>query len=191
MLKGVEMSTPLERAEAPIHELTQKAILEVLEKYPRKKTVYKEFCTEYEILEIEEMSEVLALEILDIMDNRSYIQVVRAKKQYEIEQTHLRLVECVSNYLSAHSEEYIILTVVPDCWLVAKKVSLIVYSKNSNSAFQPYETNDKKEYFIVVAIKIAEEFTPDEIMSRFITRGCKMIRIYDELEVHRKIGEIK
>lgn len=185
------MSSIRERAEAPVHEITMAAILGALEKYPRRKAVWKEFCHEYKIADYDELTEALALEVLELIDDKTYIHTIRAKQKFEAEQEHLRLVEAMDNYLERNAKDFILLSKVDDCWLVAKRVTLIVYNRNDNSAFQPYETNETKEYFIVVAIKIADEFVPDEIIGKFITRGCKMIRVYEEHDIYGKLESIK
>lgn len=178
-------------AEAHICDITLNALLEILEKYPKKKPVFKAFCSEYGIADIDELTEALGLEVLDIIDNRTYILTTRAKEAFRIEQEKTKLRESIDQYLELNKDKYIILSNVPECWLIAKRLSLIVYNRNDNPVFQPYETNETKEYFMVFVAKTSEEFIPDEMTNRFITRGCKMVKILDIGDINRKLEGIR
>lgn len=178
-------------AEESVCDITLHAILDSLDKYPKKKPVFKSFCKEYGILELEELTEALGLEVLEIIDDRAYVQTMRAKESNKIEQKRLQLMEAVDQYLTKNIEHYIILSRVDKCWLVAKKVSLIVYTRNDNPVFQPFEKNETNDYFIVFVIKTADEFIADDIINSFITRGCKMIRIYEDIEIRRKLESVR
>lgn len=185
------MPSIIERAEAPIHELTFNAIVTALDKYPRKKPLFKEFCHEYKLLSLDEFTEALALEVLELIDDNTYTLTVRAKRKYEIEQKKAALIDAVTQYLADNDDIYIILSQVEDCWLLAKKVHLSVFSRNDNSVFQPTEVTIEKEYFIIAAVKTAEEFVGDELIDRFISRGCKQYKIYNDYEVRSKFESIR
>jgi len=185
------MMTYKERAEAPIHDITYQAIVDALDKYPRKKNLFREYCREYHLLEMEEFSEAQALEVLELIDDKTYVLTLRAKHKFEDDLNKSRFVTAMHTYLANNHENYIVLDSVEDCWLIAKRVSLMVSNKNDNSAFQPYETKEFKEYFIVFVAKIADEFTPNMMIGKFITRGCKMVRIYDATEIHGKLEAVR
>ncbi len=178
-------------AEAPVCDITLGAILDSLDKYPKKKPVFKSFCHEYGIIGTEELTEALGLEVLEIIDDRAYIKTMRAKEAFKLEQKRLWLLEAVERYLELHHDKFVIISKAKECWLLAKKVTLIVFNKNDNSVFQPYETNDTKEYFIIFILKTAEEFIPDEIINSFVTRGCKIVRVYDLNDVERKLESVR
>lgn len=178
-------------AEAPVCEITLDALLACLEKYPKKKPVFKSFCKDYGIAELDELTEALALEILEVIDSGTYVRTKRAKEAYIIEQQKIKLREAVGRYLEDAHEDFITLDKIEDCWLLAKRVNLIVYNINENSVFQPYETSKNNEYFIVCVIKTAEEFVPSDMIGRFISRGCKAVRIYEVSDIKRKLNAIK
>lgn len=183
--------TPKERSEAPVHDITYQAINDLITKHPRKKTLLKEYLREYKLLDLEEMSEDMALELLEIMDSQTYVQVDRAKRKFEEEQQHAYFIDNVEAYLEKHSDKYIILSRVTDCWLLAKRIKLNVYTKNEMSQFQPVERHEDREYFVVIAVKIADEFPANDMIGRFVTRGCRVVRIYEAPEIHSKMEAIR
>lgn len=174
-----------------VTEVTLDFLLTILDKYPKKKPIFKNFCEDYKILDIDELTEVLALEVLDIIDNRSYILALRAKEAKYLEEQKELLNTTVEQYILKHKKNYLVISKVEDCWLVAKRLKLNVYTINENAVFQPFEKHEDREYFIMVAIKTAEEFVGDEIVNKFISRGGKIIKILDVMDVERKFESIR
>lgn len=174
-----------------VTDVTLDFLLTILEKYPKKKPIFTNFCEDYKILDIDELTEALALEALEMIDSKSYILAIRAKEAKYLQEQKELLNTSVEQYIQNHKKNYLVISQVEDCWLVAKRVKLNVYTINENAVFQPFEKHEDREYFIVVAIKTAEEFVGDEIINKFITRGGKMIKILDVMDIDRKFEGIR
>lgn len=177
--------------EEPVTELTMDFLLAILEQYPKKKPIFKSFCDDYKIIDEEELTEALALEVLEILDSKSYILALRAKEaKYQEEQKEL-LKTTVEQYLQKNNKSYVVISRVEDCWLITKRVKLNVYTRNDNAVFQPFEKHEDREYFIAAIVKTAEEFLGDEVINKFVTRGCKIVNILDPIDVERKFEGIR
>lgn len=177
--------------EEPVSELTLDFLLTTLEKYPKKKPIFKNFCDEYQILDIDELTEALAFEVLETIDSKSYIVAMRAREAKFLQEQKELLNTSVQQYLQKNNKTYVIISKVTDCWLIAKRVKLNVYTINENAVFQPFEKHEDREYFIVAAIKTAEDFEGDTIINKFVTRSCKIVKVLDVNEIERKLEGIR
>jgi hypothetical protein len=174
-----------------VTDVTLDFLLTILDKHPKKKPIFKNFCDEYKILDIDELTEALALEVLEMIDSKSYILAIRAKEAKYLEEQKELLNSSVEEYLQKHKKTYLVISSVEDCWLVAKRVKLNVYTINENAVFQPFEKHEDREYFILIAIKTGEEFVGDEIINKFVSRGGKIIKISDVMDIDRKFEGIR
>lgn len=164
-------------SEELISDITRDALNGLLKKFPRKKAGFKEYCDEYAILEIDELTEFMALEVLEILDSSSYVRAIRAKEAEKQRVHHENLVLMLDEYLDMEKDTYMILDKVPNCYLLCKKISIRVQHKNENNVFQPYETITQKEYLINFLVKLAEDYEPTALIKNFLTRSCKMVKI--------------
>lgn len=173
-----------------IHPLTQEMLLDVTKRYPKKKPILKQYLIECMCEAIEDLSEDQALEVLEMMDSPSYVRVAKQKKDEELRKYHQSLLDEIEGFLKDNHEDYLVLDIVQDCYLIAKRINIIVQTKNDNSVFQPYETTNEKQYFINVLVKTSDSFQPSPLMEKFMTRGCRMIKIYDMGAVTRVFNGI-
>lgn len=165
--------------ETEIHPLTLEMILFVVKKFPKKKAALKEYLVQNLVEQVEDLTEDQALEILEMMDSASFVKVEKQKKEEALKKYHENLIEEIEGFLKDNQEDYIVLAAVPDCYLVAKRINIIVQTKNDNSVFQPYETVNERQYFINVLVKTSDNFQPNGLIEKFMTRGCRMVKIYD------------
>lgn len=165
--------------ETEINPLTQAMIESVIKKFPKKKAALKEYLVENLVETIDDLTEDQALEILEMMDSASFVKVEKQKKEEAQRQYHQSLLDEIESFLKENHEDYIVLGVVQDCYLVSKRINIIVQTKNDNSVFQPYETVNERQYFINVLVKTSDDFQPSPLMEKFMTRGCRMVKIYD------------
>lgn len=177
-------------APEPIHEVTRAAIDELLTNYPKKKPAFKEYMRLNLIETMDDFTEDLALDILEQLDNVYYVRAIRRKREVEAQSYHNRLVETMENYFEDNKEDYVILDKVVDAYLISKRINIVVQYKNDKNTFNPYERLDDKEYFIIVLVKISDQFQPSELMQKFMTRGIRMIKCLDMYGVERSIKGI-
>lgn len=164
-------------SEELISDITRDMLTDLLKKFPRKKPAYKEYCHENGIIEMDELPEAMALEILETLDSASYIRANRAKEEARLKANYEHMIFMLDDYLTSKQDIYMVLDKVPNCYLVCKKITVRVQHKNENNVFQPYETITPNEYFICVLIKLAEDYQPTELIKNFLIRGCKMVKI--------------
>ena len=176
--------------EEPICDITREGIEQLLRKYPRKRPAFRAFCDEYKIIEIEELSEDLALEILEIMDSASYIRVDRAKIAEKRRVYHETLLDTFNNFLNANKDKYLIMDMVDNCYLICKVINVMVQSKNINSVFQPYETVAEKNYFINFIVKLSDDVNPSEMINAFLIRNCKIVKLIAIDDVKRTLEDV-
>ena len=53
----------------------------------------------------------------------------------------------------------------------------MVQTKNLNSTFQPFERISEHTYFICVIVKLSEDFMPTELMTKLLSRNCKILKL--------------
>jgi len=129
------------------------------------------------IIEMEELSEGMALEILEMLDSASYIRVIRAKDQARKELYDQELLNTFNEYLEHHNDDYIVVDQVKNCYLLNKRIFIHVQTKNNNPIFQPHERINENMYFITVIVKLTEDFIPTPLISKFMSRNCKIIKL--------------
>ena len=171
-------------------DITHDAIKQVLKRFPRKKGAFKEYCDENCIADIEELTEDMALEILEVMDSASYIRATRAKDDERKRILHENLKMTLDDFLQNNKDVYMILDQVEDCYLLCKIIKIMVQTKNVNSVFQPYETTVEKTYFINFIVKLSDDITPSEMINSFLVRNCKIAKIVAIDDVARILSDI-
>lgn len=173
-----------------ICEITKDAITTILKKYPRKKSVFKDYCHEYKITGISEMLEWQGTEILEILDSTAYIMADRAKAAEKKRKKHEQLLSEFKLFLSNNNDRFIILDKGHDCYLLSKIINVIVQTKNINPVFQPYETIKENRYFICFIIKLSEDVQLTDLMHKFIVQNCKLIGIHDVEDIANTLNSI-
>jgi len=158
-------------------DITISALKDLLKNFPRKKSGFQEYCKENMIIEMEELSEGMALEVLEMLDSASYIRVIRAKEQAKRALYDEELLNAFNEYLADHNDDFIIVDQVKNCYLLNKRIFIHVQTKNNNSVFQPFERVNENMYFITVIVKLTEDFTPTPLISKFMSRNCKIIKL--------------
>lgn len=164
-------------SEELISDITKDAINNLLKKFPRKKGGFAEYLQDNAVVDIDELTEFMGLEVLEMLDSATYIKVGRAKEAERQRINHENLVSMLNEYLEIEKDSFLVLDKVPNCYLLCKKISIRVQQKNENNVFQPYETISQKEYFINFLVKLTEDYEPSDLIKTFLTRGCKVVKI--------------
>jgi hypothetical protein len=162
-------------SEELMSDITRDAIKSLLKKFPRKKEGFVAYCEDNSLLDMDELSEFMALEVLEMLDSASHIRVIRAKEAEKQRINHENLVLMLDEYLDIEKDTFMILDKVDNCYLLCKKINIRVQQKNDNNVFQPYETITAREYFINFIVKLTENYEPSELIKKFLTRlqSCK------------------
>ncbi len=177
-------------SEEMICDITHNAINNVIKKFPRKKAALREYCDEHKVVDIDELTEDLALEILEMMDSASYIRAMRAKTEEQRQIYHENLILKFTDYIEDNKDVYMILDQVHDCYLVCKIIKIMVQTKNINSVFQPYETTVQQTYFINFVVKLSEDIKQSDMINNFLSRDCTIVRIVSIDDVGRNLEDV-
>lgn len=190
VVKFIKLNREYFMAEEMICDITHNAINNVLRKFPRKKAALREYCDGNQIADMDELTEELALEILEIMDSASYIRCMRAKKEEQQIIYHENLILTFTDYIENNKDVYMILEQVQDCYLVCKIIKIMVQTKNINSVFQPYETTVERTYFINFVVKLSEDIQQSDMINNFLSRNCKIVKIVSIDDVARNLDDV-
>lgn len=160
-----------------ISDITYDALKALLKKYPRKKGAFNEYIKENGLTDMDELTDDMGLELLEILDSASYIKALRARDEEKYRIHHANLVTAIDDFLAANKDLYFLLDKVDNCYLICKKIHIMVQTRNENSVFQPYQTTLEKEYMINFLVKLKDDFEPTEMINHFLTRGCRMVKV--------------